>query len=75
MIRAGRELLADLARLNSDVVPLAMQIMDNRATFDEHDYSPTGSRLTELGIRLHDRAHQTGLVIDSDSAEESSQRL
>lgn len=73
MIRADRELLADLARLNSDVVPLAMRIMDNSATFDEQRIF--ADRLTELGIRFHDRAHQTGLVIDSDSAEESAQML
>ncbi len=28
MIRDDRELLAELARLNTDVVPLAMRIMD-----------------------------------------------
>ena len=69
MIRADRELLAELARMNSDVVPLAMRIMDNHATFDEQRLF--ADRLTELGIRLHDRAHQTVLVIDSGSAEES----
>lgn len=35
MIRADRELLAELARVNTDVVPLTMQIMDDSATFDE----------------------------------------
>ncbi|MGH3923654.1 MAG: hypothetical protein ACRDTT_12435, partial [Pseudonocardiaceae bacterium] len=33
-IRADRELLADLARMNSDVVPLAMRIVDDCGTND-----------------------------------------
>ncbi|MGH3798978.1 MAG: hypothetical protein ACRDTD_02390 [Pseudonocardiaceae bacterium] len=73
MIRADRELLADLARMNSDVVPLAMRIMDDSATFDEQ--RTFADRLIELGIRLRDRAHQTGLVIDSDTVEQSPQKL
>ena len=32
MIREDRELLAELGRLNSDVVPLAMKIMDESVT-------------------------------------------
>ena len=64
MIRADRELLADLARLNSDVVPLAMRIMDDSATFDEQQ--TFADRLIELGTRLRDRVHYTGMVIDSD---------
>jgi hypothetical protein len=32
VIRDDRELLAELARLNSDVVPLAMRIMDETVT-------------------------------------------
>ncbi|MGH3923084.1 MAG: hypothetical protein ACRDTT_09490, partial [Pseudonocardiaceae bacterium] len=63
-IRADRELLADLARMNSDVVPLAMRIMDDSATLAEQ--RTFADRRIELGTRLHDRAHQTGLVIDSD---------
>lgn len=35
MIRDDRELLAELARLNTDVVPLAMQIMDEGVTIDD----------------------------------------
>lgn len=35
MIRPDCGLLANLARLNSDVVPLAMQIMDDSATREE----------------------------------------
>ncbi len=32
MTREDRELLAELGRLNSDVVPLAMKIMDESVT-------------------------------------------
>lgn len=35
MIREDRELLAEPARLNSDVVPLALRMMDETATVDE----------------------------------------
>jgi hypothetical protein len=65
VIRVDRELLADLARMNTDVVPLAMRIMDDDATFDEQQ--TFADRLIELATRLRDRANQTGLVIDSDT--------
>lgn len=45
MIRADRELLADLARLNSDVVPLAMK-MDDSVTREEQQ---TFADLFDLG--------------------------
>ncbi len=35
VIREDRELLAALARLNTDVVPLAMRIMDESVTAEE----------------------------------------
>lgn len=35
MIREDCELLAELARLNSDVVPLAMRVIDGSATVQE----------------------------------------
>lgn len=73
MIRADREFLADLARLNSDVVPLAMRIIDDSATFDEQ--RTFADRLVDLGTRLRKRANQTGLIIDSDTAEEFPQNL
>lgn len=56
MIRADRRLLADPARLNSDVVPLAMQIMDDNATREEQQAFV--SRLIELGTRLNHRAQR-----------------
>ncbi len=74
MIRADRELLADLARLNSDVVPLAMQIMDDSATSEEQQ--TFAKRLIELGTRLNHRAHPR-VVIDSgtEEAEKSPREL
>lgn len=40
MIREDRELLAELARLNSAMVPFAMRIMEGTASPDEqHDYA------------------------------------
>lgn len=67
MIRADRELLADLAQLNSDVVPLAMRIMDNSATSAEQQ--SFADRLIDLGTRLSHRAHPT-MIIDSDTVPE-----
>lgn len=67
MIRADRELLADLARLNSDVTPLAMRLIDDTATREEQQ--TFADRLIDLGTRLNHRA-RTGLVIDSDTVRE-----
>jgi hypothetical protein len=64
MIRTDRELLADLARLNFDVVRLAMQIIDDIATREEQQIF--AERFIELGTRLSRRARHTGIVIDSD---------
>lgn len=64
MIRADRELLAELARLNSDVVPLAMQIMAESATADEqHAFA---ERLLAMARRLQARASE--VVIEGDIA-------
>jgi hypothetical protein len=51
MIRADRELLVDLARLNFDVVPLAMRIMDDSAAREEQQMF--ADRLIDLGTRLN----------------------
>ncbi|MBV9142017.1 MAG: hypothetical protein JO115_14060 [Pseudonocardiales bacterium] len=49
MIRADRELLAELARLNREMAPLAMRIMDDSASADEqHNYA---QRLIAAGER------------------------
>lgn len=64
MIRADRELLAELARLNSDVVPLALHIMGESATADEqHAFA---ERLSAMARQLHARA--SGIVIEGDVA-------
>jgi hypothetical protein len=64
VIRADRELLANLVRMNSDVVPLATRIMDDSATLDEQQ--TFADRLIELGTRLNHRTRQTQLIIDGD---------
>ena len=66
MIREDRLLLADLGRLNTDVVPLAMRIMDQTATPEEH-YA-FAERLAAMARRLEDRAAHAGLVIDGEVA-------
>lgn len=64
MIRADRELLAELARLNSDVVPLAMHIMGESATADEqHAFA---ERLIAMARQLQARA--LDVVIEGDIA-------
>ncbi|MGH3899806.1 MAG: hypothetical protein ACRDTA_16490 [Pseudonocardiaceae bacterium] len=54
MIRKDRELLVELARVNSDVVPVAMRVMDDSATAQEQ--RALGERLIAAGERLRRRA-------------------
>lgn len=54
MIRKDRELLVELARVNSDVVPVAMRVMDDSATAEEQ--RALGDRLIAAGKRLRRRA-------------------
>ncbi len=65
MIREDRELLAELARLNSDMAPLAMRIMDDSAsTVEQAHYA---QRLVAAGERLQRRAGETaGTVIEGE---------
>ncbi|MGH3940230.1 MAG: hypothetical protein ACRDTG_16680 [Pseudonocardiaceae bacterium] len=56
MIREDRELLAELARLNSDVVPLAMRIIEGSATTQEQRVF--AQRLVTAGQRLHRRTDE-----------------
>lgn len=65
MIREDRELLAELVRLNSAMVPFAMHIMEGTASADEqHDYA---LRLIGAGERLQRRADEMhGAVIDGE---------
>jgi hypothetical protein len=64
VIRENRLLLAELGRLNTDVVPLAMRIMDESATVEEHH--TFAERLAAMARRLQDRAAHLGLVIDGE---------
>ncbi|MGH3889355.1 MAG: hypothetical protein ACRDSZ_22820 [Pseudonocardiaceae bacterium] len=73
MIREDRLLLADLGRLNTDVVPLAMSIMDDSATAEEH-YA-FAERLAAMARRLQARAAHVGLVIDGEVAIAADQNL
>lgn len=73
MIREDRLLLAELGRLNTDVVPLAMRIMDDYATADEH-YA-FAERLTAMARRLRARAAHMSLVIDGEVAIDADQSL
>lgn len=66
MTREDRLLLAELGRLNTDVVPLAMRIMDDSASAEEH-YA-FAERLAAMARRLQARAAQVGLVIDGEVA-------
>lgn len=61
MIREDRELLAELASVNTDVVPLAMLIMEGSATGEtQHEFA---ERLITLGRWLHRRADEMQRVI------------
>ena len=58
MIREDRELLAELSRLNTAMVPFAMRIMEGTASADEqHDYA---RRLIATGEWLQRRADDNG---------------
>lgn len=62
MIRQDRELLAELARVNSDVAPLAMRIMEGSATTEEQ--RKLAGRLIAAGERLHRRAGSGRQVVE-----------
>ncbi|HET9254310.1 MAG TPA: hypothetical protein VFO16_03785 [Pseudonocardiaceae bacterium] len=65
MIREDRELLAELARLNRDMVAFAMRLMDASASADEQ--VRYAQRLIAAGERLRRRANETaGGVIEDE---------
>lgn len=65
MIREDRELLAELARLNSDMTPLAMRIMDGIASSAEQVHF--AQRLIAAGERLRRRTDDAvGMVIEGE---------
>jgi hypothetical protein len=65
MIREDRELLAALARLNRELAPLAMRMMEGSASVTEQqDYA---QRLIAAGERLWRRADElVDIVIDGE---------
>jgi phosphomevalonate kinase len=58
MTREDRELLAELARLNTDMVSLAMRIVDQLASADEQAHY--AHRLIAAGKRLQRRVNEMG---------------
>ncbi len=66
MIREDRELLAELGRLNSDVVPLAMKIMDESVTVTAEEQCAFAERLMAMGRRLQSRASGVGSVVEGE---------
>jgi len=85
MIREDRELLAELGRLNSDVVPLAMKIMDEGVTVTAEEQYVFANRLMAMGRRLEQRAQQMaagtidgvveGMVVDGDGETVAAQAV
>ncbi len=64
MIREDRELLAELAGLNTAMAPLALRIMDDSASAAEQEHY--AQRLIAAGERLQRRAEGTSGVIDGE---------
>jgi hypothetical protein len=61
VIREDRELLTELARLNTDMAPLAMRVMDGSASAAEQAHY--AQRLVAAGERLQRRADGIGGAI------------
>lgn len=65
MIREDRELLVELARLNGDMVSLALRIMDDSASAAEQQHY--AQRLIAAGERLQRRTNEIGrAVVEGD---------
>lgn len=65
MIREDRELLTELARLNTDMAPFAMRIMDGSVSAAEQAHY--AQRLIAAGKRLQYRADEAaGVVIEGE---------
>jgi hypothetical protein len=67
VIREDRELLADLGQLNSDVVPLAMKIMDESVTVSAQEQCAFAERLVAMARRLEARAARAGMVVEGEA--------
>ncbi|MGH3977319.1 MAG: hypothetical protein ACRDS9_28995 [Pseudonocardiaceae bacterium] len=61
MIREDRELLTELARVNRDIAPLAMRIMEGSAGAAEQQHY--GQRLISAGQRLCRRADEASRLV------------
>lgn len=61
MIREDRELLAELARINTDMPSLALRIMDGSASVAEQGHY--AQRLIAAGERLKRRAEALGATV------------
>ncbi len=66
MIREDRELLAELGRLNSDVVPFAMKMMDESVPVTAEEQYAFAERLMAMGRRLQSRASGVGSVVEGE---------
>lgn len=66
MIREDRELLAELAQLNTDMAPLGMRIVDDSASGTEQRHY--AERLIAAGERLRRRADDmVGTVVEGEA--------
>ena len=69
MIREDRELLAELARLNSDLVSFAMGIMEGRLSSNEQH--AVACRLVDLAEAIEARVQREGAgVIEGEVVED-----
>lgn len=74
MIREDRELLAELARLNSDMASLGLRVMEGSASAAEQEHY--AQRLIAVGERLQRRADgMGGAVIEGEVVAEASVAL
>ena len=61
MIREDRELLAELAQLNTDMAAFALRVMEGSASSAEQQHY--AQRLIAAGQRLRRRAENSGCVV------------
>ncbi|MGQ0776254.1 MAG: hypothetical protein ACT4NY_17810 [Pseudonocardiales bacterium] len=64
MIRQDRELLAELARLNTDMASLALRMMEGIASGAEQQHY--AQRLMLTGQRLQHRAEEASRVVEGE---------
>ena len=73
MIREDRELLAELARINTAMASLALRMMDNSASpTEQQDFA---RRLIAVGERLWNRADKTTRAIIEGEVLESGSHM